>query len=403
MLIYNIGLRLLHFLIVVYSAFNAKAKLFVEGRKDSFRKLNEYHQAKQGNEMLYWFHCASLGEFEQARPLIEKIKNTQSETKIAISFFSPSGYEIQKNYALADLVFYLPMATKANADEVLRLLHPNKIFFIKYEFWLHYIMQAHRHNIPVFLVSALFRTNQIFFQWYGKLFYNILDKYAEIFVQDEASFNLLKENNIKSVITGDTRFDRVLANKAKAQKNTIIESFAGNKKIIVLGSSWQPEEELIFNTYDPMLNYKIIIAPHDIKRNIAIPDSITSMRYSMAKEGNIADKEVLIIDNIGMLSTLYNYASLAFVGGGYRGSLHNILEAAVFGIPVLYGPQTQKHPEAEALQAAGGGMIIQNEAHLKTILHDLFTNETLRINMGADAFRYIESNSGATQKIISSI
>ncbi len=403
MLIYNFGVRVLHFFIRLFSLFNPKAKLFTEGRKESFPKLESYYSRRSRNEILYWFHCASLGEFEQARPLIEKIKETQPEIKIAVSFYSPSGYEIQKNYAMADLVFYLPEALPAKVAIVLNLLEPKKIFFIKYEFWLNYIIGAHNLGIPVILVSAIFRPSQVFFKWYGKLFFNVLDKYNKIFVQDESSFRLLKKYGISSTISGDTRFDRVLANKEKARTNNLIELFAGNKKIIVLGSSWEKEEELIFNIYDPLLNYKIIIAPHEISRAVVIPHGIASIRYSMASVDNIGSIKVLVIDNIGMLSSLYQYASLALVGGGYRGALHNILEAAVFGIPVLYGPQTQKHPEAEALQVAGGGLIIPNEEDFKAMIHDLFTNELLRKGMGEKAYAFIKNNAGATEKIISEI
>ena len=403
MLLYNLSVRFFHFLARAYSNFNLKAKYFIQGREESFSKLQSYHQNKSENEQVYWFHCASLGEFEQARPLMEALKNTGTGCRIALSFFSPSGYQIQKNYDLADLVFYLPMDTRANAEELLRLLEPKKIFFIKYEFWLNYLTAASKKNIPLYLVSALFRPGHIFFKWYGKIFLNILPLYSKIFVQDQASSDLLKKFNVSSTIAGDTRFDRVLENKSKAKKNLLIESFAGTEKIIVLGSSWPEEEELIFKAYDKLLNYKIIIAPHDISRQIAVPPALSSIRYSALNQDNMHGKDVLIIDNIGMLATLYHYASLAFVGGGYRGSLHNILEAAVFGIPVIYGPQTQKHPEAEALQEAGGGIIIQDPEHLKLIIKRFLNDEPHRMKVGIDAGRFIENNSGATQKILSEI
>jgi 3-deoxy-D-manno-octulosonic-acid transferase len=331
------------------------------------------------------------------------MKEEKPDLKIAISFFSPSGFEIQKNYALADLVFYLPMAIEKNAKEVLHLLKPDKIFFIKYEFWLNYISQAYKENIPVYLVSALFDPSQFFFKWYGKIFYNILDKYSVIFVQDRASHDLLSSYNINSIISGDTRFDRVMTNKIRAKENKLISAFLNNKKLIVLGSSWQTEEDLIMNVYDPNLNYKIVIAPHDIKREIKIPAGILSIKYSEIGEIDISDHEVLIIDNIGMLSTLYRYSSFAFVGGGFRGSLHNILEAAVFGIPVIYGPQTQKHPEAEALEDAGGGFIIHDDKELQKIIYNFITDEVSRASAGSDSYNFIERNCGATYKIISEI
>jgi len=403
MIIYNIGLRFLHFFIWVGSFFNAKAKLFVDGRKETFEKLNTFKNSLGQKESIYWFHCASLGEFEQARPLIEEYKHRHPDIKIAISFFSPSGYEVQKKYALADIVFYLPMASKTNALKVLDVLKPEKIFFIKYEFWLNYINEAYKQRIPVYLVCALFNPQQFFFQWYGKIFLNILPKYAAIFVQDEASVQLLEKYNIKSIACGDTRFDRVLTNKAKAKKNELIESFANGKKIIVLGSSWPTEEELIFSAKEELLNYKIIIAPHDISRNLIIPSHLRSIKYSEASTGNIADAEVLIIDNIGMLASLYSYAYIAFVGGGFRASLHNILEAAVFGIPVIYGNQTIKHPEAEALQEAGGGIIISDLQELKTQLTMLLSNSNKWAEMAENAALFVAKNTGATQKILNEI
>ncbi len=403
MILYNIGLRFLHSLFWIAHFVNAKANLFVKGRRQSFIKLDRFNKSRNTKNLLYWFHCASLGEFEQARPLMEAIKIQHPETLIAISFFSPSGYEIQKNYATADLVFYLPMASKANAQKVLYLLQPQKIFFIKYEFWLNYINVAHRLEIPVYLVSALFNPQQLFFKWYGTMFLSVLRKYSKIFVQDKSSFDLLQKYQIKSIISGDTRFDRVLTNKTKVEKNELIESFAGDKKIIVLGSSWQQEERLIFSAYQANLNYKIIIAPHDIKRKIKVPSTLKSISYSQASIKNINGYEVLIIDNIGMLASLYGYAHLAFVGGGYRGSLHNILEAAVFGIPVVYGYQTQKHPEAEALQKAGGGIIIDEQEQLSKILYDLLTNDSERDVVCKNSLNFIIENAGATQKIMAEI
>ncbi len=403
MIFYNAGLHFFHFLVWIYSFFDAKSKLFVDGRKNSFQKLLAFNNTLKTDEEVYWFHCASLGEFEQARPLIESIKARQPAHKIAISFFSSSGYEIQKNYPTVDLIFYLPKASKLNAQKVLHWLKPTKIFFIKYEFWINYINTAHRNGIPIYLVSALFNKKQIFFQWYGSLFLSVLKKYSKIFVQDQSSFETLKEYHIESLVSGDTRFDRVLMNKSKAQKKPLIEAFAGNKKIVVLGSSWPKEEELIFSAYEVRLNYKIIIAPHNIARIVNIPPSLKSIQYSEATLENISVYEVLIIDNIGMLSSLYSYAQLAFVGGGFRSALHNILEAAVFGIPVLYGYQTQKHPEAEALQEAGGGLIIHDSQQLEYVLRNLFENEIQFNTMGKKAQTFIEENAGATEKILREI
>ena len=403
MLIYNLVLRFFHACIYLYSFINRKANLFVSGRQQSLKKLVLFQQQRNSEHPLYWFHCASLGEFEQARPLIESLKLSQPKLQIAISFFSPSGYEIQHKYAQADVVFYLPMATPRNSQRVIKLLNPNKIFFIKYEFWLNYINAAYNSKIPVYLVSALFNSKQIFFRWYGTLFFNILKKYKKIFVQDESSQLLLKQHGISSIVSGDTRFDRVLANKEKATSNKLIEDFTEGKKLIVLGSSWPKEEEYMLNNYDSTLNYKIIIAPHDIQRNLLLKGSIPFIKYSEANTDNILGKQLLIIDNIGMLSSLYSYANIAFVGGGFRGSLHNILEAAVFGIPVIYGSETQKHPEGEHLEAAGGGIKIEGDIQLRETIKVLLTDESISKKMGYNAEQFIIRNSGATLKILSEI
>lgn len=403
MILYNLGIFLLHWGIGIAAIFNKKAALFVNGRKESKRSLKNFSQNIQPNSTLYWFHCASLGEFEQARPLMEAIRVTQPEIKFVVSFFSPSGYEIQKNYALADLVFYLPAATASNAAMVLDYVKPQKVFFIKYEFWIHYIQSAYHRNIPVYLVSALFNPNQIFFKWYGGIYLKLLPLYKCIFVQDEASITLLKKYGIGSELSGDTRFDRVLANKVKARDFDIIQAFISNQKVLVLGSSWHDEERLLFKAVDDNLSFKIIIAPHDITRTINVPSHFSCIRFSEATVENIAQTQVLIIDNIGMLASLYRCAYVALVGGGFRGSLHNILEAAVYGMPVLYGYQTDKHPEAEQLVEAGGGIIFHNETELKTQLQLLFKDESMREKMGKSASRFIENNAGATAKILAKI
>jgi 3-deoxy-D-manno-octulosonic-acid transferase len=403
MILYNAGLRLFHFLIRLFSSFDRKAKQFTGGRKTSFELLDQFKNNARGNGPAYWFHCASLGEFEQARPLIEGIRRQEPEARIAVSFFSPSGYEIRKNYSDADVVFYLPMATPANAVKVLDLLRPAKIFFIKYEFWINYIQAAYERNIPVFLVSALFHPGQVFFKPHGKLFFNVLKKYRMIFVQDDASKALLSRYGIQSIVSGDTRFDRVLTNKALAVKNAIVEAFKGNEALLVAGSSWEKEEELLFVSYLQYSGYKLIIAPHDIHRTLHIPDGIKAIRYSQATVENVKDHRVLVIDNIGMLASLYSYATVALVGGGFRTALHNILEAAVFGIPVLYGPRTRNHPEAEALRDAGGGRIIHDAGELTRVLKELMEDAPRATSMGTHASRFITAHAGATEKILSEI
>lgn len=400
LLLYHLAIALYSAVIRLASVFSEKASLMQKGREDSFGKLQAY--AKQNNPRTLWFHCASLGEYEQARPLIELIRTHHPDISIALSFFSPSGYEIQKNNTEAALVFYLPSDTEANARLILDCLKPEKIFFVKYEFWLQILFTASQRNTPLYLISALFRPDQIFFRWYGGLFRKALACYTGIFVQEEKSQQLLSSIGVESAVSGDTRYDRVLKNKERARPNEVVKAFGGSRKILVVGSSWEQEEKILFDAYPTPPDFKIIIAPHAIERTVYCPPGYRCVKYSETDEGSVSEADILIIDNIGMLSTLYAMAHIAFVGGGFRGALHNILEAAVFGIPVLYGPDSPKQPEAADLQAAGGGFVVTDAAACKALITPLLQDASRYAIAAAASQSFIASRTGATRRIAES-
>jgi 3-deoxy-D-manno-octulosonic-acid transferase len=401
MLLYNFAVSLYHGLISMAATWNRKASQFTTGRKESRVDLKRY--ASLQHERTYWFHCASLREFEQAGPLIEYLKKSDPGITIALSFFSPSGYLVRKNYAYAEIVFYLPRDSQKNAGEVLKLLSPQKIFFIKYEFWLNYIDAISKAGIPLYLISALFRKDQVFFKWYGPAFRTALSKFTKIFCQDEASQLLLSGLGIKGFVTGDTRFDRVLENRAHPLEEPLIKVFKQNKNLVIIGSSWEEEERIAFEAFDPGLNFKILLAPHDPTRNIIIPERFKAVRFSIADEESAKRSDVLILDSVGRLSSIFGYADLAIIGGGFRGALHNILEPAAFSVPVLFGPDTAKQPEALALCTGGGGIIINNAADLKKFIHDLEADPERLQRMGELAYEYVKAHAGATLKIVKEI
>ncbi|NPA45321.1 MAG: 3-deoxy-D-manno-octulosonic acid transferase [Chlorobi bacterium] len=398
---YNLSIFIYSLLIKVASSFNKKAKLRHYGVKQTFNILKNFEAEKT-----IWFHCASLGEFEQGRPLIEKIKSEKPEYKIAISFFSPSGYEIRKNYELADIVFYLPSDTKENAKKIISLLKPEIVFFIKYEFWFWILKELKKQNIPTYLISGIFRKNQIFFKPYGNFYRKILLNFKHLFVQNEESKKLLERIDIKNVTTtGDTRFDRVLEISKKRKSFPVIETFTKNKLVFIAGSSWKKDEEIIFNFINNYKyeNLKFIIAPHEIKKeNIKRIKSLTTQKtvlFSEANNENISSAKILIIDNIGMLSSLYFYTDIAYIGGGFGAGIHNTLEAAVFGVPLIFGPKFQKFEEAKDLIKNKAAFSIKNQNEFNSKLNKLISNKTFRVNSGIQAKNYIEKNIGATNKI----
>jgi len=357
-LFYYIGLQFYSLIIQFYSLFNKKARQFVKGRKGVFSKIaNEINP----DQPVVWFHCASLGEFEQGRPLIEKVKKEHPAYQILLSFFSPSGYEVRKNYNIADSVVYLPLDGLKNARKFYQLVNPDKVFFVKYEFWYFYLKEAQKRDIPAYLVSAIFRENQVFFRPYGKWYRNILKYFTHIFVQNENSKRILLENNITNVsISGDTRFDRVREIAEGTCKIPLAKEFVGDKKVLIAGSTWRKDEELLIRYMEETdLDLKMIIAPHEvhesnIQRLVRAFSRKNVICFSEADLETVNEADVLVIDSVGMLSSLYQYGTIAYIGGGFGKGIHNILEPATFGLPVFFGPNYQKFKEAVDLIELGG-------------------------------------------------
>ncbi|MFH1319987.1 MAG: glycosyltransferase N-terminal domain-containing protein [Bacteroidota bacterium] len=401
--LYDIFIFFYNLAIHIYSRFNKKAKLWVEGRKDIFKRLEA--EIKPG-EQIAWFHCASLGEFEQGRPVIEKFKVQCSTFKVLITFFSPSGYEIRKNYPGADYIFYLPIDTKKNAKKFISIVKPCIAVFIKYEFWYHYLDTLHKKQVPTYLISAIFRNNQHFFKWYGSLFRKLLKNFTQMFVQDEASQKLLGNIGLTNhSISGDTRFDRVYDIAQQAEEIPLIQQFSQGEKLLIAGSTWEIDEKLLIkliNMFDPDL--KFIIAPHEIKeeniQRITSQVKHKTIKFSEANDENIADARVLVIDNIGMLSNLYQYGYITYIGGGFGKDIHNILEAAAFGMPVIFGPNYHKFQEAKDLIQQGGAFSINNYSELKSKVRFLLSNEYLPKIASEISRNYVKSKKGATQKIL---
>jgi len=380
-------------------------KLFIDGRKNVFATLS---QEINQNDKTIWFHAASLGEFEQGLPVIEKIKEKFSNHKIVITFFSPSGFEVRKNNNFADVTVYLPLDTKKNAEEFLKLVHPEMVFFIKYEYWPNYLNEIQKLKIPTYLISGIFRENQAFFKWYGGFYRNALKTFDYFFVQNESSKKLLQSIGFQNVkISGDTRFDRV--SKILNQNNSIesVKKFKNNTLTIVVGSSWAKDENNLIDFINSnSFNVKFIIAPHNIK-----VEQITELKKSILRKTllyseiftsdlPLQDYEVLIVDSVGILTKIYSYADIAYVGGGFGTSgLHNILEPATFGIPVLIGPNFERFSEAVALVNLGGCISVKSKIELEEKLTFLIQNEDERHEIGHMACTFVKMNKGATDII----
>lgn len=403
-LLYNIGIFLYGFTIRCFAFFNPKAKAWITGRKNIFEQLTS--RINPSTPTL-WMHCASLGEFEQGRPVLEYLKNNYPKHQIVLSFFSPSGYQIRKDYPLADVVCYLPLDTKSNALRWIELVQPQLALFVKYEFWYHYLNQLQTAGIPSLLLSATFRPSQIFFRPYGAFFRKMLTTFQHIFVQTPQDLELLQTIAIDQVsISGDTRIDRVRSIAAKPKKIPQIEQFIQDKKVLILGSSWPQEERLLSALLtkhpDFATEWKIIIAPHDVAsdhiRAIEHSLPIASQRFSQSSSQLGEACSVLIIDNIGMLSSLYQYGRIAFIGGGFGVGIHNTLEPIAFGLPVLFGPNYQKFTEAKALIATGGAFCIQNEQALYERLQKL--DDPATYDKATEQTKlYLKKHQGATQRI----
>ena len=391
--------------------FNEKARLGVEGRKNIIATIKSNTPAP--GQQVVWMHCSSLGEFEQGRPLLESLKQQYSSITIVLTFFSASGFEVLKNYLGADKVYYLPLDNAANAKEVVSAINPNLVLWVKYEFWFYYLHEIKSRNIPLLLVSGIFRPGQPFFKWYGKIWRQMLGCFTHLFVQNETSVQLLATLNFhKNVsISGDTRFDRVITIAAQFEQLPLIEKFCGKNKIVVAGSTWEDDEAELTHYVKANPAIKFIIAPHEIDaENLKdvqkeFPHSIF---YSKLKNNQLnpineegITPNVLIIDNVGMLSRLYHYATITYVGGGFGADgVHNVLEAAVFGKPVIYGPEYEKYAEAIGLVDCGGGISIENALELERTLNGLWNNEELLTKKGNAAKNFVYSNAGASAKII---
>lgn len=362
------------------------------------------------NAKYIWFHAASLGEFEQGRPLIESIRKDYPEYKILLTFFSPSGYEVRKDYEGADIICYLPLDTIRNARRFLRAVRPVMAFFIKYEFWYNYMHILKHRNIPAYSVSSIFRPDQVFFKWYGRQYRTVLKCFTHFFVQNNESKELLGKLGITEVdVVGDTRFDRVLQIKEASKHLPIVESFTKNaKKVFVAGSSWQPDEDIFLKYFNDKKDWKLIIAPHVIgedhlKQIINHVEGRKVVRYTQATIDNVADAEILIIDCFGLLSSIYNYGTVSYVGGGFGVGIHNVLEAAVWDIPVIFGPNNKHFQEAQGLMKANGGFEITDYDSFCEFMSKFENGDEFLKNSGESAGRFVMSLSGASKKVISYI
>jgi len=394
-------------LVKVLALFSPKIKLFVDGRKSVFETLTDKINPE---DKTIWFHAASLGEFEQGLPVMEKIKQEFPNHKIVVTFFSPSGYEVRKNNTIADATVYLPLDTKSNAKQFLKLVHPDLVFFIKYEYWPNYLNELKKANIKTYLISGIFRENQAFFKWYGGFYRNALNTFDYFFVQNEGSKKLLQSLGYQNVkISGDTRFDRVVSILERDNSLDFIEQFKGSTITIVIGSSWPKDEALLVNFINQTNEkVKFIIAPHNIKSEQIqeLKNSITkkTVLFSEKENQNLADFQIFIIDTIGILTKIYSYADMAYVGGGFgHPGVHNILEPATFGIPIVVGPNYSHFAEATALVNMEGCVSISTQNDLNDAFHNLIANEDIRHEKGHICETFVQMNKGATAVILKHI
>jgi 3-deoxy-D-manno-octulosonic-acid transferase len=405
--LYNIVIQITGSLLNFIALFNSKIKLFVEGRKIVFPTLE---QKIKPSDKTIWFHAASLGEYEQGLPVVEKIKEEYPLHKIVITFFSPSGYEVRKNNTVADATVYLPLDSKKNAQRFLKTVHPDMVFFIKYEYWLNYLNELHKQNTPTYLISGIFREQQMFFKWYGGFYRKALDAFTYFFVQNEESKKLLQQLGKTNVaVSGDTRFDRVTAILEKDNTLDYISQFKNDTLTIVVGSSWPKDEALLLDFINTnTLNVKFIIAPHNIKgdqieqlKNIITKKTVL---FSEKQGKNLPDFDVFIIDTIGILTKIYSYADIAFVGGGFgKTGVHNLLEPATFGVPIVIGPNYSNFAEATALVNMGGCISVSDKAELIDAFKDLIIDPNFRSEKGHICSTFVQMNKGATNIIMKNI
>ena len=405
--LYNLAVQFAGFLLKTISHFSPKMKFFIDGRKDVFQILE---QNIKSTDATIWFHAASLGEYEQGLPVIEAIKKQFPTHKIVLTFFSPSGFEVRKNNTIADVTVYLPLDTKKNAQEFLKFVHPELVFFIKYEYWLNYLAELKNQNIKTYLISGILRDNQLFFKWYGGFYRKALETFTYFFVQNENSKKLLQQlgkNNVS--VSGDTRFDRVVNILEKDNTLDFVSQFKNNELLVVVGSSWPKDEKLLvdFINSNPV-NLKFIIAPHNIKeeqiKELQKSISKKTILFSEKNQRNCADFDVFIIDTIGILTKIYSYADIAYVGGGFGNpGVHNLLEPATFGIPIIIGPNYSHFAEATALVNLEGCVVTRNEKELKEAFSNLIHNEDIRHEKGHICHTFVQMNKGATSIILKHI
>ena len=405
--LYNLIVHFAGFLLKIMALFSPKMKLFVDGRKVVFPVLE---QKIKPNDKTIWFHAASLGEYEQGLPVIEKIKVQFPSHKIVVTFFSPSGYEVRKNNTVADVTVYLPLDTKKNAQQFLKLVHPDLVFFIKYEYWPNYLAELKKSNTKTYLISGILRKNQLFFKWYGGFYREALNTFTYFFVQNETSKKLLQQLGKTNVaVSGDTRFDRVATILEKDNSLDFISDFKDNTITIVVGSSWPKDEDLLVNFINSnTFNVKFILAPHNIKEQQIqqLKNSITKKTVLFSeKEGKqLADFDVFIIDTIGILTKIYSYADIAYVGGGFGNpGVHNVLEPATFGVPILIGPNYSHFAEAIALVNMEACVSVTNQKELNEALENLMRNDDIRREKGHISSTFVQMNEGATAIILKNI
>lgn len=417
--LYNLGIKLYAFLIYIFHFFNKKAQLWVDGRRGLFSKIQT---EVDRNQKHIWFHFASLGEFEQGRPVLEEIKKRHPQYPVIMTFFSPSGFELRKNFPMADHVYYLPIDSPGNAEKFVTLINPLVAIFTKYEYWYNYFHVLHQKKVPLYVISALFRPHQSFFKWYGSLSRKTLRLVSHFFVQDTKSVGLLKTIGLSNAkVSGDTRFDRVARNAEAPRQFAQVANFSKGSKTVVAGSTWPDDETLIAGLIRHYPSWKFIVAPHEIKPEkikafeekllpatflrysdidaCTLPDSGADESLSSETPSPINNPQVLIIDNIGMLSSLYQYGDIAYIGGGFGAGIHNTLEAAAFGIPVIFGPKYQNFLEAVTLIKKGAGFSISNEGELSNVFLKL-QDEAVREQAGKAAEIFVSENKGATQTIL---
>ncbi len=399
--IYHIGIKVYRLLIRVVALKNKKARQWLQGRANIFDYLNQINP----DEPLIWIHTASVGEFEQARPIIDRLKASNNPHKILLTFYSPSGYELRKNYNHADYVTYLPLDTKENAKKFLELTKPNITFFVKYDFWPNYLQELQQRNLTHYVISAIFREDNYFFKWYGKWMLSLLSGVTHFFVQNNESKELLKKYNIHSVtVSGDTRYDRVLDITHERKELSKIVKFKGDSPLFIAGSTWPVGEEMILELIKHYGNsFKYIIAPHEIdeahlnyfEENCCLP----TLRYSDISDDKVNNAEVIIIDNIGLLSSLYYYADIAYVGGGFGKGIHNILEAATFGMPIFIGPENRKFEEAQKLKKLGVAFEVKSGQEIIDHCDRLFIKPEISKQIKIASRNFVLNNSGACDTI----